>query len=346
MSNLGAKGFNPKKGSMPVLQWMPPKMLAVDPAYQRSIDNTSSKALIQRIARDWDWDLCQPLVVSRRDDNQLYVVDGQHRLAAAIARNDIEQLPCFICSLPDIAAEADRFVQFNRNRKALKPLDLWKAAVASGDANALQINAAVAAAGLIVHSNSNNNQVPNALVNIGGLQRCHRDQGFEQLSLALHVLGNAYRDEILQYAGTIFTGIAAIVADECKNASAAEIQNGPIGAAIIACIAARKQSDWFTRVQRRIADKGQVRLQATEMIFRNAWAIECAKQDPRVTVISDPVPAAPAPPPSPRITETIDVPKITAVVSSPPPPKAGSLDPLAKAIIEKHGMATPAKAKA
>ena len=182
MTNLGAKGFNPKKGTMPVLQWMPPKMLAIDPAYQRSIDNTTSKALIGRIAKDWDWDLCQPLVVSQREDRQLFVVDGQHRLAAAIARGDIEQLPCFICSLPDIAAEANRFVQFNRNRRALKPLDLWKAAVASGDEHALAINAALDAAGLKISPTSNNICGIDQLTNIGGLQRCYREQGIDQLA--------------------------------------------------------------------------------------------------------------------------------------------------------------------
>ena len=37
--------MNPKKGSMPVLQWMRPDMLAVDPAYQRSIDNSVSRVM-------------------------------------------------------------------------------------------------------------------------------------------------------------------------------------------------------------------------------------------------------------------------------------------------------------
>jgi ParB-like nuclease domain len=340
MTNLGAKGFNPKKGSMPVLQWMPPKMLAVDPAYQRSIDNTQSKQLINRIAKDWDWDLCQPLVVSRRDDNQLYVVDGQHRLAAAIARNDIEQLPCFICSLPDIAAEADRFVQFNRNRKALKPLDLWKAAVASGDANALQIVAALDAAGLKVAPTSNNIIGTDQLTNIGGLQRCLKEQGFDQLTAVLDVLGTAFRGETMQYGGTIFTGIAAIIADECRETDPKAWLSSHRAGLLVECLQTKTQAKWFNRVQVTLANSGGVRKQVNERVFREVWA---AHQGKAVEA------AKPAAMPVPRITETIDVPRKVAPAAPlgpPTAPKAGSLDPLAKAIIEKHGIAVPAKAKA
>lgn len=192
--------YNPKKGGMPVLQWMPPKMLGAERSYQRSVDNTASRALIIRIAKNWDWDLCQPFIVSQREDRSLYVVDGQHRLAAAIMRNDIDQLPCFVCALPDLASEADRFVQFNKNRKSLSSLDLWKASAASGDTAALKITASVARVGLRISGTTNNTVGTDALTNIGGLQRCYRKQSIDQLSAVLDVLANAYRGEVMQYA--------------------------------------------------------------------------------------------------------------------------------------------------
>lgn len=70
----------PAKGSLPVLQYLTPGQLQVDASYQRSIENGQSRSLIARIAKDWNWDLCQVLVVSRRGDQGLFVVDGQHRL--------------------------------------------------------------------------------------------------------------------------------------------------------------------------------------------------------------------------------------------------------------------------
>ena len=89
---MSAAGFPPPAGQLPVLQYCMPAQLAVDAAYQRSIETQESQRLIARIARGWDWRLCQPLVVSLRADRQLYVVDGQHRLEAARLRGDIPHL--------------------------------------------------------------------------------------------------------------------------------------------------------------------------------------------------------------------------------------------------------------
>src|SRR5947207_2595614 len=88
--------FNPPLGRMPVLQFCAPGELAVDASYQRGLEDTRSRDLIKRIAAHWNWDLCQPLVVARRQGGALYVIDGQHRLEAARQRGDIAQLPCVV----------------------------------------------------------------------------------------------------------------------------------------------------------------------------------------------------------------------------------------------------------
>lgn len=290
MSNLGAKGFNPKKGSMPALNYMPPAMLSVDPAYQRSIENTASQALIQHIAKNWNWDLCQPLVVNRREDGTLAVADGQHRLTAANLRGDIDVLPCVVCNLPDLASEAELFVQFNRSRKTLTKHDLWKAAITSGEKLALQINDALDAADLKISSSTRLIGGPSGQVsNIAGLYRVLKRQGFEQLCVATDILGKAYRSEVLQYCGTIFSGIAAIVADAYPPSESSK--GGGLGqrtSMLVDCIAARPQAEWFRLVQTAIAD-GSSRIDATDQIFRNAWKIWQDKA-PQPTV------AAPAPP--------------------------------------------------
>jgi Holliday junction resolvase RusA-like endonuclease len=65
----------------------PCRDLNVDHAYQRMAEEPSSKRLIRHIAENWDWRLCAPLTVSDRAPPEpgLYVIDGQHRLAAAMA---------------------------------------------------------------------------------------------------------------------------------------------------------------------------------------------------------------------------------------------------------------------
>ena len=253
----------------------------MDPSDQRSVDNTASRALIIRIAKNWDRDSCEPLVVSQREDRSLFVVDGQHRLAAAIMRGDIEQLPCFVCALPDLASEADRFVQFNKNRKSLSSLDLWKASVASGDPVALEITGSLERAGLRVSGTTNNTVGTNALTNIGGLQRCYRKQGLDQLSAVLDVLANAYRGEVMQYAGTVFTGIAAVVADEFRPGWSESTQRTEL----IEFVKSKKQVKWFSLVQVELAESGGVRQQVAETVFREAWTKWHQKQPQQVQPI-------------------------------------------------------------
>lgn len=86
--------YPPPVGTRPSIEWIPLNMLSVDPAYQRSTDNDSSRRLIASITAKFDWRLCMPLVVSRRADDKLVIIDGQHRWLAACKRDDIDSLPC------------------------------------------------------------------------------------------------------------------------------------------------------------------------------------------------------------------------------------------------------------
>ena len=55
--------------------------LHIDESYQRSLQNH-----VKIIARDWNPTKCDPLKINFREDGNLYVWDGQHRLEAARLR--------------------------------------------------------------------------------------------------------------------------------------------------------------------------------------------------------------------------------------------------------------------
>ncbi|WP_370179928.1 DUF6551 family protein [Alteriqipengyuania sp.] len=209
---------NPPLGRMPVLQFMPPAELAIDGSYQRSIEARESQALIRRIAQHWNWDLCQPLVVSRRageNGGGLFVIDGQHRLAAARLRGDIAQLPCVVIDYASAGDEAASFVHLNQQRRPLGALDLFKAALASEDEEARAIMAALGEAGLSLAAHGNHIAwKPGQLAIIGGIQRSWRREGARVTSEALQVLGAAFAGTILQYAGTVWPGIVAVCAEQ------------------------------------------------------------------------------------------------------------------------------------
>ena len=123
---------NPIRGRRPAPMNCTIGELNVDPSYQRSVENGPSRVLIRKIAREWDWSLFQLLVVSRRPDGALYVVDGQHRLEAARLRRDLYDLPCSVYDFATTGDEADAFVAINQQRKPLGALDLFRAAVEGG----------------------------------------------------------------------------------------------------------------------------------------------------------------------------------------------------------------------
>src|SRR3546814_134476 len=99
---VGKKALNlkPITGSPPAPQFAQIDQLLVDDSYQRSIEGGASQRLIVKIAENWDWRLCLPLIVSRRQ-GALYVIDGQHRYEAAKLRGDIRDLPIVLFAFDD-----------------------------------------------------------------------------------------------------------------------------------------------------------------------------------------------------------------------------------------------------
>ena len=205
---------NPVRGRRPVLQNCTIAELAVDPAYQRAIDNAPSQALIRAIARDWDWSLCQPLVVAARPGEGLFVVDGQHRLAAARLRGDILDLPCVITSHAGPAEEAAAFVALNRRRRALGALDLFRAAIAGGDEDSRMMMAMIAEAGLSLAPHSNmRTWKPGQISHVAGIQRAFRTHGEAVTRRSLFTLARAFDGEVLRYGGTIFGGLWPVIGE-------------------------------------------------------------------------------------------------------------------------------------
>ena len=244
--------FAPAIGNMPSLQWCRLDQLEIDDAYQRSIDTPGSQSMIRTIARHWNWDLCQPLFVARRADAHLYVVDGQHRLAAARMRFDIDQLPCIVSMTDGAAQEARLFSEFNRRRRPPSQLDLYFADLAAGEPVAADINCALLAAGLSMSKHTNAASFkPGQVMNIAGLRSCHRMHGLDVLSVALERMAKAWKGQRLQYAGTLFPGVVEIVRHERGVAQRApRWAEGPRVQAIAPFLASRQQMDWYGLVMR------------------------------------------------------------------------------------------------
>lgn len=265
---------NPPVGQLPVLQYCSPDQLLIDDGYQRRLEVKSSQTLIRKIAMFWDWGLCQPLFVARRADGGLYVVDGQHRLAAARLRDDIWQLPCVVTSFRNAEEEAASFVALNQQRQPLNRMQLFKAARAAGDENAASIQAALDEAGLWIGSSPDlSMQKPGAIVCIAALEHCLRIHGAGILCAALDVLAQSYKEQILRYAGTLFPGIVALVASEVK--ADPNFANGDRFALMTEMIGGATQSEWVSDINLSVAagESGNKKTAAIA-VFEKAWG-EC-----------------------------------------------------------------------
>src|SRR4051794_31726791 len=71
------------------LIYLPKESLQVDPTYQRPLNDR--KRL--RIASAFNWAAFGVLICARRPDGTIWVIDGQHRLSAAMSRSDVRDVP-------------------------------------------------------------------------------------------------------------------------------------------------------------------------------------------------------------------------------------------------------------
>jgi hypothetical protein len=204
--------FNAAKGAPPTLEWVSLDRLHIDDRYQRAIaDSKPAQALINRIARDWDWRLFQPLSVARRAAGELFVIDGQHRLAAATLRGDLPHLPCVIAAFAGVEDEAAAFAAMNRQRRAMSKLETYRAEIAAGDTQAVLAMRLIEQAGLSLARTTNPLAwAPGQIDCIGGVVRVLNRHGRQAAVNALTAMGEAWGQTRLSCPGSVLAGLADI----------------------------------------------------------------------------------------------------------------------------------------
>lgn len=109
--------------------------LHIDSAYQRTM---VSETRISAITREWSWVACGSIIVAERDKT-FWVIDGQHRVLAAMRRTDIQELPCLVFKSLGVEDEALAFYRANAVRGNVSPFDKLRALIASGDRLAIDV---------------------------------------------------------------------------------------------------------------------------------------------------------------------------------------------------------------
>lgn len=136
-----------KPGSLLMLDKL---SLKIDDSYQRELNLAKTLEL----SSQWSWIACGALIVAMRGDD-FWVIDGQHRLAAALKRSDIRELPCIVFETLGVKEEAVGFLRSNTNRRPIGAISRHKAAIASDDPLAKLVQQEIAAAGLEIARSAN-----------------------------------------------------------------------------------------------------------------------------------------------------------------------------------------------
>jgi hypothetical protein len=116
---------------------VPLSELFIDPGYQREIIPTH----LEKIRKDFDVSQLDVLHVSKRDNGQHAVFDGQHRYLILEERPDWDWAPCLVHTGLTPQEEADLFRALQDNRRPLTPIDKFKARVFGEEPVAVGIKA-------------------------------------------------------------------------------------------------------------------------------------------------------------------------------------------------------------
>lgn len=203
--------LGPQNGAPPSLEFVQLDRLNVDQAYQRATDGAASRRLIVGMLRSWEWPLCQPLVVARRDDGSLWVLDGQHRLTGARERGDIHHLPCVVLPALNSDQEALTFVSLNTRRQKLSQTDIFNGMLAAGDENAKATSTLIDASGWrIVRSTNTQGWKPGDLTCAPMIADMRRRIGEANVRASLTTLRQAYPDVVVTSPAKIIMALSLI----------------------------------------------------------------------------------------------------------------------------------------
>ncbi|GAA5615382.1 hypothetical protein CP981_04230 [Streptomyces platensis] len=100
------------------------------PAAQRKKDI----AWTARLTKMWDPFALLPAIVSLREDGLHYLLDGQHSTEVAVDKEGPDFLrDCMVYEGLSAEQEAKLFLPANRDRKAVKPFDIFRVSITAGD---------------------------------------------------------------------------------------------------------------------------------------------------------------------------------------------------------------------
>lgn len=121
--------------------------LLINHSYQR---DKMSPGTVNDITANFNYRIFSPIVVSTRTK---CVLDGSHRTSGAIRRG-IEMIPCVFVDLDGVEEEARYFLLLNKKKTFVSAIDQFRASLASGNKEALELQDIANRAGVRINKDA------------------------------------------------------------------------------------------------------------------------------------------------------------------------------------------------
>lgn len=173
--------------------------------YQRPIE----KKAVERLVREWDERLLDPIIVSFRD-GKFYVVDGQHRIVALRLMNGGKDVmvDCRVYSGMSYKQEADFCYKLDKAKKRLNLSQSTNALAESGtDAEITEVKRLVESAGF-VWALSKSKGKTGEIVSTRALVNAYRLLGGQAFSRLLSLLWDTWQGDPRSLTAAVISGTA------------------------------------------------------------------------------------------------------------------------------------------
>jgi len=181
---------------------LPVGLLLVDKAYQR----LAKRSQVNKIVKDFNPEAFQALLIGRRENGKLYVVDGQQRLLAA-KKLKMENVLCSVFNSDGRAHEANIFKRVNNDRTGVGSLVVYRACMWAGDKETLAIEAIIRECGFKVPV-TNNRTWPNITATSSLYAIYRRRNGAKLLTDTLMTVRKSWPKDIYATKGFCLSGVA------------------------------------------------------------------------------------------------------------------------------------------
>jgi hypothetical protein len=187
-------------------QSLPVDVLLIDPVYQRKLSHTQ----VNDIVRDFNPRRFGVLKVSFRD-GKYYVIDGQHRLAAARLL-DYKRVPCIIEAGMTQQSEAEDFSNQQDNMRRVSTLARFMSSLAAGNPYSIEIYKSVTTFDYTIQGFGIDCTSADCISSVATLQAiAHLPEGLTLLDWTLYLIRTTWNGQSKATLGFVISGTAAFL---------------------------------------------------------------------------------------------------------------------------------------